>query len=209
MDDDAAQAELDGQLISAAQCRELLGQLDSSRLLLALHDPNGTLTAVASTAQLRRAARRRRRRNRRRGYPGPGPQSPECAGAGNADDCNGRDGFHEVEGPGLRPPPSTTNYRPTRAQDRHVRTRDRSCRHFGCTRKAVHADLDHHQPHPDGPTAVCNLCCYCRTHHRLKHQAPGWTRDFHPDATLTITTPTGIIRTTRPPGPATNPSGPH
>ncbi|MBA3294298.1 MAG: hypothetical protein H0T40_11355, partial [Geodermatophilaceae bacterium] len=101
----------------------------------------------------------------------------------------------------LRPPPATPGYRPTAEQDRHVRTRDRTCRHFGCTRKAVHADLEHHQPHPDGPTAVCNLCCYCRTHHRLKHQAPGWTRHFDPDGTLTIHTPTGNTRTTRPPAP--------
>nr|MBA3294912.1 hypothetical protein [Geodermatophilaceae bacterium] len=77
--------------------------------------------------------------------------------------------------------------------------------HFGCTRKAIHADLDHHTRHPDGPIAVCNLCCYCRTHHRLKHQAPGWTRDFQADGTLTITTPTG---TTRPPGPDTEPAWP-
>jgi len=102
---------------------------------------------------------------------------------------------------GLRPPPMTTGYRPTREQDRHVRTRDRNCRHFGCTRKARHADLDHHRPHPEGATSICNLCCYCRTHHRLKHQAPGWNRDFGPDGTLTITTPTGITRSTRPRGP--------
>ncbi|MEJ7771625.1 MAG: hypothetical protein WKF51_06960 [Geodermatophilaceae bacterium] len=174
LDDDAAQAEVNGQSIGAAQCRELLTQLDSSRLFLALHDQTGALTAVTSPAQLRRAARRRGRNS----------------GSGTG-----------VDGPGLRPPAGTGNYRPTRAQDRHVRTRDRTCRHFGCTRKASHADLDHHQPHPEGPTAVCNLCSYCRTHHRLKHQAPGWTRNLHADGTLTITTPTGITRTTRPPAP--------
>ncbi len=82
-----------------------------------------------------------------------------------------------------------------------MRTRDRTCRHFGCTRKALHADLDHHLRHPEGATSICNLCCYCRTHHRLKHQAPGWNRELQPDATLTITTPTGNTRSTRPPGP--------
>lgn len=94
----------------------------------------------------------------------------------------------------------TTRYRPTRELDRHVRTRDRTCRHFGCTRKAVHADLDHHRRWPDGDTEVCNMCCYCRTHHRLKHQAPRWTRQLHSDGTLAITTPTGNTRITRPPG---------
>jgi hypothetical protein len=179
LDDDSAEAEVDGHTVTAAQCAELLTQLHASRLFLALHDPHGGLTAVVTPAQLRRAARRHRRTR-----------------TGGSDR------------PGLRPPPATTRYRPTRQQDRHVRTRDRSCRHFGCTRKAIHADLDHHQPWPDGPTAVCNLCSYCRTHHRLKHQAPGWTRHFQPDATLTITTPTGISRTTRPPGPEPEPDWP-
>ncbi|MDQ3475230.1 MAG: hypothetical protein M3492_02500 [Actinomycetota bacterium] len=166
----------------------------SSRLFLALHDPTGGLTAVASPARLRRAARRKHRRARNANP--AGPTNPGAVTPGDRD------------GPGLRPPPSTPTYRPTRAQDRHVRTRDRSCRHFGCTRKAIHADLDHHTRHPDGPTGVCNLCCYCRTHHRLKHQAPGWTRDFQADGTLTITTPTGITRTTQPPGPDTEPAWP-
>ncbi len=167
LDEQNAEAQANGEIITAAQCRELLTQLESSRLFLALHNPNGALKAVASPARLRRAARRRTRK---------------------------------VDGPGLRPPPPTSRYRPTRELDRHVRTRDRTCRHFGCTRKAVHADIDHHHRWPVGKTAVCNLCCYCRTHHRLKHQAPGWTRQFHPDGTLQITTPTGNTRTTRPPG---------
>jgi len=185
LDDDAAAADLDGQIITAAQCAELLTQLGSSRLFLALHDKDGDLQAVASPAQLRRAARRRGRRGRTR------------------TDRAGVEGPDNVDGPGLRPPAMTTGYRPTREQVRHVRTRDRTCRHFGCTRRARHADLDHHRPHPEGATSICNLCCYCRTHHRLKHQAPGWTRDFGPDGTLTITTPTGTTRSTRPPGPET------
>ena len=177
--DDAAEADVDGQVITAAQCRELLGQLQASRLFLALHTADGRLTAVATPAQLRRAARRTRRTRRA-----------------------GRD---RADRPGLRPPPATGDYRPTRELDRHVRTRDRTCRHFGCTRKAIHADLDHHRPWPDGPTQICNLCAYCRTHHRLKHQAPGWTRHLLPDGTLRITTPTGTTRTTRPPGPEPDP----
>ncbi len=160
LDANNVQADVNGQTITAAQCRELLTQLQSSGLFLALHQPDGTLTSVASPAQLVRAARRR----------------------------------------GLRPPADTGRYRPTRDQDRHVRTRDRHCRHFGCTRKAVHADLDHNHPWPHGKTGTCNLCTYCRTHHRLKHQAPFWTRHLTDDGTLTVTTPTGITRTTRPPG---------
>ncbi len=41
-----------------------------------------------------------------------------------------------------------------------MRTRDRTCRHFGCTRKALHADLDHHLRHPEGATSICNLARY-------------------------------------------------
>ena len=191
--DENAEAEVDGHPITAAQCRELLTQLHTSRLFLALHDPDSGLRAVATHSQLRRAARRRERR-RRRGSPADLP-SQHHPGHLNASDPD------HPDGPGLRPPPDTPTYRPTSEQDRHVRTRDRTCRHFGCTRKAAHADLDHHQPWPEGETTVCNLCCYCRTHHRLKHQAPGWTRHLDPDGTLTINTPTGNTRTTRPPGP--------
>jgi len=199
LDDNAAQADLDGHPITAAHCRELLAQLHNSRLLLALHDRNGGLQAMASHSQLRRAARRRRRRTRRN------QETPTNLNR-FGQECDGGPVDPELpDGLGLRPPATNHGYRPTADQDRYVRTRDRTCRHFGCTRKAVHADLDHHHPWPEGETAICNLCCYCRTHHRLKHQAPGWTRHFQDDATLTITTPTGITRTTRPPGPGSEP----
>ena len=196
LDDDAAQAEVDGHTITAAHCRDVLAQLHSSRLFLALHGHNGGLQAVASHSQLRRAARRRRRTRTRRNQ-----ETPTNLNRFGPESDGGPDDPELPDGPGLRSPATTHGYRPTADQDRHVRTRDRTCRHFGCNRKATHADLDHHTRHPDGPTAICNLCCYCRTHDRLKHQAPGWTRHFEDDGTLTITTPTGMSRTTRPPGP--------
>ncbi|MDQ3715212.1 MAG: 13E12 repeat family protein [Actinomycetota bacterium] len=199
LNEDGADAEVDGQIITAAHCRELLSQLEASRLFLALHDPHGGLTAVATPAQLRRASRRNRRTTergqQRTGSAGSANRTGRIGAADPPDDIDGADG------PGLRLPAPNSSYRPTCQQARHVRTRDRTCRHFGCNRKATHADLDHHTPWPTGQTSVCNLCSYCRTHHRLKHQAPGWTRGFQPDGTLTITTPTGITRTTRPPGP--------
>jgi hypothetical protein len=40
----------------------------------------------------------------------------------------------------------------------------------------------------------------CEHHHRLKHQAPGWTLTGDADGGLTWTTPGGIQVTTRPPG---------
>ncbi|WP_439957974.1 hypothetical protein [Modestobacter italicus] len=45
-----------------------------------------------------------------------------------------------------------------------------------------------------------NLCCLCRRHHRLKTHAPGWRYRMSPDGTLHVTTPSGVTRTTRPPG---------
>ncbi|SHN72475.1 protein of unknown function [Geodermatophilus obscurus] len=50
------------------------------------------------------------------------------------------------------------------------------------------------------PTDCANLCCLCRRHHRLKTFAPGWTYAMTADGILTVTTPAGITRTSRPPG---------
>ena len=44
------------------------------------------------------------------------------------------------------------------------------------------------------------LCCLCRSHHRLKTHAPGWTYAMTPDGILTVTAPNGVTRTSRPPG---------
>ena len=52
---------------------------------------------------------------------------------------------------------------------------------------------------PDGPTSAANLAGYCTTHHRGKHQAPGWTTDLEPDGTLTVTKPTLLTAITTPP----------
>jgi len=45
LDDDTAKAQVDGELSSAAQYAELLTQLDSSRLFLALYGKDGALPA--------------------------------------------------------------------------------------------------------------------------------------------------------------------
>jgi hypothetical protein len=98
-------------------------------------------------------------------------------------------------------PPSVDRYRPTPAHYRYVRTRDRTCRHPGCRNGAGWADLDHVVPHADGgPTDCANLCCLCRRHHRLKTHAPGWRFVMAPDGVLSVTTPSGVTRTSRPPG---------
>ena len=103
--------------------------------------------------------------------------------------------------PLLEAPPPVTRYRPSAAQRRFTTTRDRTCRHPGCRNRAVWADLDHVLPHAEGGATDCtNLCCLCRRHHRLKTHAPGWRFAMDDDGVLTVTTPTGVTRTTRPPG---------
>jgi hypothetical protein len=104
-------------------------------------------------------------------------------------------------GKGLGPPAAVDRYRPSPAQERFGRTRDRTCRQPGCRNRAGWADLDHVLAHADGGATDCaNLCCLCRRHHRLKTHARGWSYTMTCDGVLTVTTPSGITRVTRPPG---------
>ncbi|MCW2676841.1 MAG: putative endonuclease [Modestobacter sp.] len=103
-------------------------------------------------------------------------------------------------GEGLGPPAESPGYPPREALDRFVRSRDRRCRFPGCRARPPSADLDHTVPWSAGPTSAANLTCLCRYHHRLSHQAPGWRLRGLPDGGLEWTTPTGQVRTTRPPG---------
>jgi hypothetical protein len=103
--------------------------------------------------------------------------------------------------PVLGPPAPTDRYQPTPAQRRFTTTRDRRCRMPNCGQRVGWADLDHVLPHGQGGATCCiNLCCLCRSHHRLKTFAPGWTFHLDPDGTLHVTSPSGVTRTTRPPG---------
>jgi hypothetical protein len=102
--------------------------------------------------------------------------------------------------PGLGPPGSTDGYRPSAELDRWMRARDRRCRFPGCRRRVPRGgELDHHRPHPAGPTSAQNLAGYCTTDHRGKHQAPGWQHQLDADGTLTVTSPTGLVAVTTPP----------
>jgi hypothetical protein len=206
----AAPAEMDGQAISAAQCREILASLDmlgmrppptGGSIAVAIDEAaTGETIAVATRAELRRAAGRGRR-VRRRGRPGvggrPTPTAEQPAAAsGGAAPAGGVD-----EGPGLRPPGPTRCYRPKVAQRRLVTVRDRHCRMPGCRRRPGRCDIDHGQAYADGgPTACWNLCCCCRRHHRIKTFARGWSFTLLSDGRFIVRTPSGVSRTTRPPG---------
>jgi hypothetical protein len=78
-----------------------------------------------------------------------------------------------------------------------VKARDGGCRFPGCTVAARFCDLDHVVPWPAGPTALPNLACLCRRHHRIK-QRRGWRARLDGDGTMTWTDPTGRTRTTHP-----------
>jgi hypothetical protein len=107
---------------------------------------------------------------------------------------------HPPTGPrgGLGPPPATGRYDPSARLQRFVRARDRRCRFPGCRAAAMRCDLDHNLPWPAGATSTGNLCCLCRHHHRLSHQAPGRTMRRLPDGGLEWTTPGGERITTHP-----------
>ncbi|MBM7806283.1 hypothetical protein JOD57_002120 [Geodermatophilus bullaregiensis] len=174
--------KVDGLPITAAQVRELLTQLDAlgvripqgGSVTLALTDEDGTLRATSTLAELRRLVRRGCRDH---------PSEGDCG-------C-----------PVLDRPEPVDTYTPSAAQQRFVRTRDRTCRFPTCGQRVGWADADHVVPHAcGGPTDCANLCCLCRSHHRLKTHARGWRFQVDADGVLTVTTPSGITRTTRPPG---------
>jgi hypothetical protein len=187
--DGAQAAEIAGEIVTAAQCRELLEELDmlgvrsgtaGGCVEVAVGNPmTGRLVAVATRQELRRASGSRRRRRTRRG-----------------DDV-----MPTAEGPGLGSPPATGGYRSTVRQRRFVKVRDRHCRMPGCRRAPGRCDLDHGIAYADGgPTDCWNLCCLCRRHHRIKTFARGWHFELLADGRLIVRTPSGVSRVSRPPG---------
>jgi hypothetical protein len=173
--------EVNGFPVTAAQLRALLTRLgalgletpEGGTLTLALTDKRGRLLATVSAAELARLAAR---------------GCPEHAHAG-------------CRCPVLGLPAVTDAYQPTAAQRRFTSTRDRRCRAPNCGQRAGWADHDHVLAHAEGGQTTCtNLCCLCRSHHRLKTFARGWAFRMDPDGTLHVTSPSGVTRTTRPPG---------
>jgi hypothetical protein len=179
-----APPEVDGEPITTAHLRALLERLDAVCPGGLQAPPGGTLSiAIVDDAGRLRAVTDRRELGRlvRRGCPDHPGTDCDCAV--------------------LDRPPSVDRYEHTPAQRRFVTTRDRTCRQPGCTNRAGWADLDHVLAHADGGETDCgNLCCLCRRHHRLKTHAHGWSFTMSEDGVLTVTTPSGVTRVTRPPG---------
>ncbi|MGY1825436.1 DUF222 domain-containing protein [Blastococcus sp. SYSU DS0541] len=173
---------VDGTPITAAHLRELMARLGAlgvqappaGSLAVAITGDDGALLAAATATELRRLAIR------------------GCTTHGAAADCGC---------PLVGRPAAVAGHDPSAAQERFLRLRDRTCRHPGCGRPAARTDADHVVPYDCGGRTSCeNLCCLCRTHHRLKTFARGWRFELLPDGTLRVTTPSGITRATRPPG---------
>jgi hypothetical protein len=91
----------------------------------------------------------------------------------------------------------TTTYRPPAPLDRHVKTRDGTCRQGSCNWPAHLCELDHTIPFPLGPTAHGNLGPLCKRHHIAKGR-PGRRVVQAAPGVFTWTMPTGHTYTVRP-----------
>jgi hypothetical protein len=88
-------------------------------------------------------------------------------------------------------------YTPSRKLKHLVRARTATCSAPGCGAQAIHCDLDHSVPYPDGITCECDLAPKCRRHHRCK-QAPGWKLEQPEPGLMRWTGPSGRTYTTTP-----------
>ncbi|WP_237496667.1 HNH endonuclease signature motif containing protein [Modestobacter sp. L9-4] len=207
---DTEPGEVNGLPITAAHLRELLARVgalgltapEGGTLTFAVTGPDGQLLATTTPAELARLARR--------GCTAHPDGDSERGGDDRAAHAGGR-AETSCGCPVLGPPAATDSYAPTDKQRAFVTTRDQRCRFPNCGQRVGWADLDHVHAHGDGGTTDCtNLCCLCRSHHRLKTFAPGWRFRLDDEGTLRVTTPSGVTRTTRPPGlrrPAESPPG--
>jgi hypothetical protein len=90
------------------------------------------------------------------------------------------------------------HYTPSRKLGDLVRARTATCPGPTCGSSAVHNDLDHTIPWPEGATDECNLAPPCRRHHRVK-QAPGWRLEQRESpGHMRWTTPSGRTYDTHP-----------
>jgi hypothetical protein len=157
----AQAARVNGLAITAAHARGLLARIGAlglqpppgGSLTFAITDADGRLLATTTVTELLRVA------------------TKGCAEhPGETCSC-----------PVLGVPPGTDGYEPTGRQEAFVTTRDRTCRMPNCGQRVGWADLDHVVPHGCGGVTTCtNLCCLCRSDHRLKTfpvgGASSWSR---------------------------------
>ena len=98
-----------------------------------------------------------------------------------------------------------TRYEVTGALRRLIVARDRTCRFPGCSRPAVHCQIDHAAPwHDGGRTDACNLGPLCVRHHQMKTHANWEILVSYADGSCVWRSPSGRIYT-RPPEPVVPP----
>ncbi|BDI21964.1 HNH endonuclease signature motif containing protein [Herbiconiux sp. L3-i23] len=91
-----------------------------------------------------------------------------------------------------------TTYKVPKQLRRYLQARDEVCRFVGCTRPVEHCDVDHTKPWAeDGETVAANLAHLCKGHHMVKGRKR-WRVSASPGGTLTWTSPTGRMYTTKP-----------
>ncbi|BDV31170.1 HNH endonuclease signature motif containing protein [Microbacterium terricola] len=96
-------------------------------------------------------------------------------------------------------PIAVDRYRPSAELKRFLHARDERCRFPGCRRRARRTDIDHTiDAALGGETSECNLACFCRRHHTLKH-ATEWRVRQLGAGVLEWTGPTGRSYLDRPP----------
>lgn len=87
-------------------------------------------------------------------------------------------------------------YVPSSRMKRYLRARDQHCRFPGCRARTSRCEIDHNCDRAfGGATALCNLACFCRSHHPLKHpdvdERHRWTVMQKPEGTLVWRSPLG------------------
>ncbi len=166
-------------------------------MTLALAEEDGALRATTTLDQLRRLVR------------WGCPDHPDADAMGGDADATDGGGKGSCGCAVLDRPETVDRYTPSAAQQTFIHTRDRTCRFPTCGQRVGWADADHVIAHSCGGATDCaNLCCLCRSHHRLKTHARGWHFAMSADGVLSVTTPSGITRTTRPPGMRPPPAAP-
>ena len=183
-------------LLSAACTDGLPVGLGAIRVRRVLVDHHGHALAVDSrTVPLTRLSRHHPPASTRPASTPSGHQHPgdQHSGDQHSGDQRSSDLLRALLHALPTPPPRTSRYRPTAAQERLVQTRDRTCTFPGCHRPARASQLDHLEPwqadDTGGPTSTGNLHCLCQRHHRLKHD--GWQVTRHADGSSTWTSPRG------------------